>query len=208
MPVKKQIPYSSGIYFITFTCTNWIPIFEKLNCYDIVYNWFDYLKSKGHLINAFVIMPNHVHVIVSFRKTDKSINKIIGDGKRFMSYEIIKRLKINQYLDVLNQLKTSITQSDKEKGKQHTVFEPSFDWKHLTRLDFITQKLDYIHQNPIKLNFSLEDENRSYQHSSAPDYGYAGKVQYPIFRIQDTFDINLEINNSAESPAGDLSGES
>ena len=37
-------------------------------------------------------MPNHVHVIISFSKTEKSINKIIGDGKRLMAYESIKNL--------------------------------------------------------------------------------------------------------------------
>ena len=38
-------------------------------------------------------MPNHLHALIVFRDMSKSINTIIGNGKRFMAYEIIKRLK-------------------------------------------------------------------------------------------------------------------
>jgi len=41
------------------------------------------------------MMPNHVHALIYFSKTNKPINKIVGDGKRFMAYEIVKRLKRN-----------------------------------------------------------------------------------------------------------------
>ncbi|MBU3676013.1 MAG: hypothetical protein FGM54_02380 [Chitinophagaceae bacterium] len=191
MPVKKEIPYNSGIFFITFTCSNWIPIFEQLNCYDIVYNWFDYLKTKGHFINAYVIMPNHVHVVIAFRKSDKKINKIVGDGKRFMSYEIINRLKSKNESEVLTLLKNKTTKSDEQKNKQFAVFEPSFAWKHLNSIEFILQKLDYIHKNPIKYNYSLDDESQAYIHSSAPSYGYAGKIIYEVSLIHDILQVEL-----------------
>ena len=88
MPVRKTIPYNSGMFFITFTCHNRLPLIEKVNGYDIIYKWFDHLKMPGHFINGFVIMPNHVHALISFKNTGQSINTIIGNGKRFMAYEI------------------------------------------------------------------------------------------------------------------------
>jgi REP element-mobilizing transposase RayT len=54
---------------------------------------FDVLKKNGHYITGYFIMPNHVHATIAFRKTKKSINKIVGDGKRFIGYEIIGRLQ-------------------------------------------------------------------------------------------------------------------
>ena len=48
-------------------------------------------------------MPNHVHAMISFSKTEKSINRIIGDGKRFMAYEIIKRLERRKLNDMVVQ---------------------------------------------------------------------------------------------------------
>ena len=74
---------------------------EVTNSYDLVYKWFDYLKQQGHYITGYVIMPNHVHATIAFTKTKKGINKIIGDGKRFIAYDIIKRLKENNQTDLL-----------------------------------------------------------------------------------------------------------
>ena len=51
------------------------------------------MKTQDHHVVGYVIMPNHIHVMISFFKTEKSINKIIGDGKRFIAYDIIKRLE-------------------------------------------------------------------------------------------------------------------
>ena len=104
MPVKRTIPFNSGIFFITFTCHNWLPLIDKVNGYNIIYNWFDHLKGKGHFINGYVIMPNHVHLLISFINAKQSINTIIGNGKRFMAYEIIKRLEVNNEVGLLQQL--------------------------------------------------------------------------------------------------------
>ena len=38
-------------------------------------------------------MPNHLHALIAFRNTGQSINTIVGNGKRFMAYEIINRLE-------------------------------------------------------------------------------------------------------------------
>lgn len=33
-----------------------------------------------------ILMPNHVHAIISFVNTHQSINIIVGNGKRFMAF--------------------------------------------------------------------------------------------------------------------------
>ncbi len=67
MSVKSSIKERDCTYFITITCLNLLPLFKLTNSYDAVYKWFDYLKSKGHYINGYVIMPNHLHVLFGFR---------------------------------------------------------------------------------------------------------------------------------------------
>ncbi len=56
----------------------------------------DHLKSKGHYITGYVIMPSHVHALIGFCNTGQFINTIIGNGKRFIGYEIINRLEQQQ----------------------------------------------------------------------------------------------------------------
>jgi hypothetical protein len=129
MPIKTKIPNDYGHFFITFTCHGWLPLIEITNSYDMVYNWFDILKQNRHFITGYVIMPNHVHATIAFRKTKKEINKIIGDGKRFMGYEIINRQKEKQENKLLDKLSAAVNKSDKAKGKLYEIWEDSFDWK-------------------------------------------------------------------------------
>jgi hypothetical protein len=56
MLVKHVIPYNYGIFFITATCHNWLPLIEKTNSYNSVYKWFDHLK-QGTLYIGYTIMP-------------------------------------------------------------------------------------------------------------------------------------------------------
>src|SRR5687768_1544167 len=88
MPVKRSITFSSGMFFVTFTCHQWLPLIAKINGNDIIYKWFDLLKDNGHSVNGYVIMPNHVHALISFINTKQSINTIRDSGKKFKTYEI------------------------------------------------------------------------------------------------------------------------
>jgi REP element-mobilizing transposase RayT len=182
MSVKKYIPYDSGIFFITFTCYKWKPLIELVNGYEIIYKWFDYLKSKGHGINGYVIMPNHLHTILSFTKSEKSINTIIGNGKRFMAYEIIRRLENLGEINILTELSNSVSDSEKLRNKKHEVFQPSFDWKYLDNDKIIEQKLSYIHENPIRGLNPLVANPLDYTHSSARFYEGLESV-YPLDSI-------------------------
>lgn len=133
-------------------------------------NGFDHLKSKGHYAKAYVIMPNHLHVLIDFSNSFKSINTIISNGKRFMAYTIVERLKELNKIDILKQLYEAVSLSDKDKGKIHQVFERSFDCKEITSQYFFMQKLSYIHNNPCSGVWKLTENPVDYIHSSAKYY--------------------------------------
>ncbi|HVS90847.1 MAG TPA: transposase [Mucilaginibacter sp.] len=94
MAVKTQhqtLDYN--IWFITFTCHSWIRLFEIANSHDLVYNWLRLIDDKhGVKTAAFVIMPNHVHLLLHLTTAGIDPNKLIGKGKRFMAYAIVRRL--------------------------------------------------------------------------------------------------------------------
>ena len=97
MPVRfKHSLQPDSIYFITFTCHQWGNLFSITNTYDAVYKWLDYLYEIKIRVIGYVIMPNHVHVLLYFPGMPKSLNIIIGNAKRFMAYEIIKRLEADK----------------------------------------------------------------------------------------------------------------
>jgi REP element-mobilizing transposase RayT len=192
MSIKKTIPYSSGLYFITFTCHGWLPLFEAADAYESVYKWFDHLKKHQHFIVAYVIMPNHVHAMIAFSSiASKAINTVIGNGKRFIAYDIIKKLETRGDLNTLAWLEQDVVKRDREKGRRHHVFIPSFDWKECTSEWFIEQKVRYIHQNPCAGKWNLVDRPEDYLHSSAKFYATGKQGVYEVVNYQAVEDIDL-----------------
>jgi hypothetical protein len=190
MPVRKAIAEKDGVYFITFTCTNWLPLFKIGNAYDAVYNWFNYLKQQGHYIIGYVIMPSHVHAVIAFSNTGKSINTIVSNGKRFIAYDLVKRFEQQNSSLILNQLSSGLNNTEIKEGKLHNVFETSFDWKECRTEKFIQQKLDYIHYNPCKGN-KLVELPEQYQYSSAKFYLTGEHGIYPVTNFMELRDIDL-----------------
>jgi REP element-mobilizing transposase RayT len=189
MSVRKAISQPDGIFFITFTCANWLPLFQLTNGFDLIYKWFDHLKKQGHYVVGYVIMPNHVHTIIGFRNTGKSINNIVSNGKRFMAYELVNRLKKQEDVNTLEILKQNVSATERKQGKLHGVFETSFDWKECRTADFIVQKLQYIHWNPCKKNLVLQPED--YMHSSAKYYVTGEQGVYIVTGYMELQDVDL-----------------
>lgn len=192
MSVRRAITEKDGIYFITITNCNWLPLFERSNGYDAVYKWFDHLKSKSHHIVGYVIMPNHLHCIIAFSNIQsKSINTIIGNGKRFMAYDIVNRLRQMNEHKLLQELAQFVNATDKSRGKQHEVFESSFDAKPCYSDEIIEQKLNYIHENPCMGKWNLAESAIDYKHSSAKYYLIGEHSYYEVRSYRELADIDL-----------------
>lgn len=191
MPVRKTIPEKDGVYFITFTCARWLPLFDITNRYSVVYKWFDVLKQNAHYIIGYVIMPDHVHVVIAFHNTGKTINSIVANGKRFMAYDLVTQLKKQNQKDILNQLQNWVNDTQKSDNKHHEVFEPSFDWKECRTEKFIIQKLNYMHNNPCVAGLCKLPEE--YEHSSAKFYITGEQGIYVITSYMQLQDINLTV---------------
>ncbi len=159
-------------------------------------------------------MPNHVHALIAFRNTGQSINTIVGNGKRFIAYEIIKRLQAQGEEKLLHQLHLSVEAKDLERNKKHEVWEDSFDWKECRTNQFMQQKLDYMHDNPCKGKWNLSLAPIGYVHSSATYYITGVQGVYEVLNYCELADINLTklLKQNAEStphtrPGGETSAK-
>lgn len=189
MPVRSKISETNGVYFITFTCARWLPLFEITKGYQVVYRWFEYLTQQRHHIVGYVIMPNHVHGLIAFSETQVPINTIIGNGKRFMAYDLVKRLKQKGNTGILEQLASWVNNTQRVGNKKHEVFEPSFDSKECRTLDYMRQKVNYMHANPCKAGLVTVPED--YAHSSARYYYTGVQGIYPVITYMELQDIDL-----------------
>lgn len=196
MPVRTTIPYNSGLYFITFTCYKWLPLIAQTNGYDLVYKWFDFLRAQNHAVVGYVIMPNHVHVMIDFSESAKKLNTIIGDGKRFIAYEIISRLKEQEATETLSLLEKAVTTKDRNNGHRHEVWKESFDWKYCETAAFTYQKLLYIHNNPCSGKWKLAEKVTKYEHSSARYYISGKHAAYAVKDVEDVLKKIIERRDS------------
>jgi REP element-mobilizing transposase RayT len=157
-------------YFITFTCNKWLPLIEETGLYNYFPKVVLHLENKGVRLSGYVLMPNHIHLLVYVEATCKSLNRAIGESKRFMAYKIVKRLREAGKENLLKVLAEGVAEGERRKNKKHQVFRLSFDAKQIEGDVQINAILDYIHSNPVKGRWNLVDDYRHYPYSSARFY--------------------------------------
>ena len=171
MSTHTQHNAINEVYFCTITCYKWLSLFEAANAYGEVYNWFDHLNEINVcFILGYVIMPNHLHCLLFPTHKEKSLNKLVSAGKRFMAYSIVNRLGQLNKKDLLGRLARGVQENEKAKGKKHQIFRPSFDGRACFDEAMVEQKLIYIHHNPVSGKWNLVNDFVEYEHSSAAFY--------------------------------------
>lgn len=184
MPTHVHQGTSGGHFYCTFTCWNWFPLIERTRLYDHLYAWMHLVNSKGCRITGFVIMPNHVHLLL-FVPEGQSINSILANLKRFAAYEVVARLERQGCTDLLSMLMGATTPGDNARRQKHHVWRTSSDIKVCESERFVTQKLDYIHANPVACKWSLVDDIADYPHSSAAFYLRGDTGPAPLVHFQE-----------------------
>ena len=106
-------------------------------------------KKYGVLILGYVIMPNHVHLVL-YKDDNLKFGSIIGEIKRKSAYKIITRWK-SQDRTMLNQIMVPIGR------KQKYAFWLPRCYDHNCRTpDSVREKINYCHNNPVKAGLVSE----------------------------------------------------
>ena len=169
MSSKYKVGEDAIAHFVTFSVVGWIDVFST-ECYkEIFVNSLKYCQEhKGLKLYAWVIMTNHVHMILS-SDTNK-IENLVRDIKKYSSKQIIAAIQ------------ESKTESRKEwmlnlfnyAGKNNSNNKDFQFWKqdyHPIELNSANKSkdpLDYLHENPVRSGLVWEPWHCKY--SSAIDY--------------------------------------
>ncbi|MFH0856357.1 MAG: transposase [bacterium] len=168
MAVRYKYFISNQTYFITFTILGWKNIFTNDKYRNLVYKWFDYMRDRyDNKIYGYVIMPNHIHLLVHITDKSPKISVLIQNAKRFLAYQIINFLEEEENLELLNYFKKYARVKD---GAKHKVFEDKYDSLLIQGDKIFIEKLNYIHNNPCSKKWMLADNIANYKYSSAANY--------------------------------------
>ena len=184
MSVRTNHWKLGGVFFCTFTCFKWLPLIDRVGMYHWIHAWFRRMHAENNKLVGYVIMPNHIHVLLLVPE-GASINRILAEGKRFMAYEIRKRLVDGGHQELLATMAEGVRAGDARRGQKYRVFETSSDIKECWSEKFLHQKLDYMHANPISGKWSLVDDPAKYPYSSAGYYMLGTDPQVPLLHVSE-----------------------
>jgi len=155
-------------HFLTFRVTDWVDIFTRVNYRDIVVNSLEFCRQNfGLRIYGYVVMSNHVHAIL--HQPDGKLSPTITSFKKFTGGEIIRTISAIPESRETWMLKRFELAKMRSGGKgDHLFWKRDNHPKQITTRDFFLQKLNYIHDNPVRAKIVTQQEH--YIYSSAAYY--------------------------------------
>jgi REP element-mobilizing transposase RayT len=169
MSTKYKATTTEEAYFVTMTTVGWVDVFTRLNQKKNIIEALDYCqKNKGLEIYGYCLMSSHLHMLCK-ASNGAILSDIMRDFKKFTSKKIIQSIHeepesrrewmINHFAKACEHLK---------KNQQYKVWQDGYHAELAESNWFIKQKIDYIHNNPVKERIVAAPED--YYFSSARNY--------------------------------------
>jgi len=157
-----------ALHYVTGNVRDRIPAFKRDDCCLAFLKVFrDLLHDWPSKLIAYVLMPEHIHLIVNPK--DGRIQEFIGRLKGLSAREIV---------EVTGKRRFEIENS--ADGSTHQVWQESFKAQPLWSGWMIWQKINYIHANPVRAR--LVSSARDYQWSSFRAFYSGSSEPLPIDR--------------------------
>jgi len=172
-----QIRNQSAIHFLTFTVVDWVDIFSRRSHRDIIIDSLNHcVQKKAARIYGFVIMTNHMHIIL--QSATGNLSGLIRDFKKWTSVTLLSAVQHEPESRrewMLHRFAWNAARHATNTNYQVWTHEnhPMEIWSH----KFFLQKLNYIHQNPVRAGWVGQEED--YVYSSAGHF-YGRPCLVPI----------------------------
>ncbi len=149
--------------FFTATILEWRHLLRSDVYKGIVLDSMRFLVTDNRVaIYAFVIMPNHIHIIWQMRNKQVQ-HKVQQSFLKFTAQQIKFHLKAN-HPNLLEDFRVNAADRDCQIWERNPL---SID---LFTQPVFMQKLEYVHNNPIQPKWNLAIHPEEYEWSSARFY--------------------------------------
>lgn len=153
--ISKDNPF----YYLTSVTNNRLPVFRTDKLKEITANALNEArKSAEILIFAFVIMPDHYHLITD---GNRKPSEVLRFANGITARRVIDYLKENNFTSSLEKLQ----RETKKREYKYSLWEHHPNAFLLTSEATFMQKVNYIHQNPVRAG--LIEKAEDYLFSSA-----------------------------------------
>ena len=151
------------IYFWTATINHWYRLLEEDSYKEVIINSLGYLSEAGKIdVFAFVIMPNHIHLIWRINELNGK-ETAQGSLLKFTAHAFKKML--------LKESPAAIAKYAVEaSNKSYEFWQRDSMAIRIYSKSVAIQKLKYIHNNPVAEHWQLVKDPCDYKYSSARYY--------------------------------------
>jgi REP element-mobilizing transposase RayT len=169
MSRKYKFHNPEAAYFVSFATVNWIDVFTRSLYLETLSGSLSYCrKAKSMELFAYCFMPSPVHLI--FRSKTGDPVALLRDFKKFTAKKILNRIEENSQESRKEWL---LWMFERAGRKNPTTTQYQFWQQHNKPIELwstpvIKQKMDYIHDNPVKAGFVANPEDWKY--SSAKNF--------------------------------------
>jgi len=149
-------------HFLTCTIVQWLPLFSHPANARILLDALAYLQQDaGMTLYGYVVMENHCHLLAQ----SPAIGKTMASFKSFTAKRIIEGLiaRNSPVLDLL-----AFHKLRHKRDREHQVWQEGSHPELIADRVMATQKLEYIHNNPVKRGYV--DDPLHWRYSSARNY--------------------------------------
>ena len=165
MSTGYQIADQYATHFITPTIVDWVDIFTRNVYRDIIIDSLNFcIRNKSLKLYGYVIMTNHLHLIL--RSENGQLSDTIRDFKKFTASSILDAIKNGPESRrewMLHRFEWNAAQNKRSSNNQLWTHENRAE--EIRTLRFFNQKLNYIHENPVRAGWVERPED--YVYSSA-----------------------------------------
>ncbi len=157
-------------HLLTFTVCGFIDLLTRKVYKDILTDSFKYCQQhKGLILNAFVIMTNHIDLIARATIKEYSLSDIIRDFKKYTHHNMMPVIQSeveDRRLWMLHQFKYYGNRNSKNEDYQ--IWTNNNSPEECSGKEFTDEKINYIHQGPVRAGIVRKPED--YVYSSAINY--------------------------------------
>ena len=172
-----SIGFTRDLFFTTTTVVDWVDVFTRPNYKRIVIDSLKYSQDNKRLVlHAWVLMTNHLHMIVS--TNEQNLSDVLRDFKKFTSKKMISAIMQNENESRKDWLldRFHFAAANDKKITYYKFWQDGNYVEEIQTADFCKQKINYIHQNPVRQEFVTRPED--YLYSSARNYsGMTGLLE-------------------------------
>jgi len=172
---RYRIGPDAAVYYVTYSVVQWLPVFITEATFSIVTKSLTFCHEQKHLrINAYVIMPTHLHMIVFDANFDNErLIRALTDFRKFTGRQLSDYCGHHFPKCFAETLRDQATED-----RERRFWQPSRHPEAVQTEPFWQQKLDYLHDNPRRKG--LVRSPQDWRWSSAGWYLSDGKEQTEV----------------------------